>query len=172
MFSVTLAATPEGRAWLAGLPGLVAALEQEWGFRAGEPFGTGVAGWAAPATTAGGEEVVLKLSFPHREAREEATALALWDGRGAVRLLRHDRQRWALLLERCRPGTRLGDAVGSGLPADDALAVAAASLVGLWSVPPAAEEASAFERVRDVCRDWAELVRRRMEELRPPFDAG
>ena len=38
------------------------------------------------------------------EADEEPDALALWDGDGAVRLLRHDRARRALLLERARPG--------------------------------------------------------------------
>ena len=38
------------------------------------------------------------------ESAEEADALALWDGDGAVRLLRHDRARRALLLERALPG--------------------------------------------------------------------
>jgi len=155
--------------WRERLPGLVASLEEEWDLRTGEPFTGGIGGWTAPATTADGDEVVLKVSFPHREAREEARALALWCGRGAVRLLRSDRERWALLLERCRPGTRLADAE---LPADEALPVAAASLVGLRSMQPTAEEAATFERVADVCAEWAIGVRQRMDELGPPFDPG
>ena len=38
------------------------------------------------------------------EADLEADALQAWDGNGAVRLLRYDRERRALLIERCVPG--------------------------------------------------------------------
>jgi streptomycin 6-kinase len=148
-------------------PAVLAALAEEWDLKVGEPYPGGAAGWAAPVTTADGAEAVLKLSLPHREAQGEAAALRLWDGRGAIRLLRHDPHRWALLLERCRPGTKLGDA---GLAPEEALAIAASSLTRLWSIDPGPAEA--FERVADVCADWAELVRRRMDELRPPFDPG
>ena len=55
------------------------------------------------------------------ESDEEADALALWDGDGAVRLLRRDRERRALLIERARPGTDI-----SGLPEDEATAIAVA----------------------------------------------
>jgi streptomycin 6-kinase len=52
---------------------------------------------------------VLKIQFPHRESEHEAAALELWDGDGAIRLLAHDAERHALLLERCIPGTRLSE---------------------------------------------------------------
>jgi streptomycin 6-kinase len=52
---------------------------------------------------------VLKIQFPHRESEHEAAALELWAGDGAIRLLAHDPQRRALLLERCNPGTRLSE---------------------------------------------------------------
>lgn len=42
--------------------------------------------------TAQGADAVLRLSLPHREARDEALALRSWDGRGAVQLLDHDRE--------------------------------------------------------------------------------
>src|SRR5688500_11152556 len=145
---VSVSAVPEGREWLARLPGLVAALEDEWELRTGPPFTEGVAGWTAPAVLADGTDAVLKVSLPHREAREEARALELSRGRGAVRLLRSDRDRWALLVERCRPGEPL---LHARLPADEALSVAAASLTGLWSMAPSADRAGAFERVADVC---------------------
>ena len=49
------------------------------------------------------------------ESDEEADALELWDGDGAVRLLRRDRGRRALLIERARPGRRhLGAPRGRG----------------------------------------------------------
>lgn len=45
-------------------------------------------------------EAVLKVTWPHPEAAAESLALQAWDGRGAVRLLRADPRRFALLLER------------------------------------------------------------------------
>ena len=44
-----------------------------------------------PATLPGGQQAVLKVPFPDRENEHEADALERWDGRGAVRLLAHDR---------------------------------------------------------------------------------
>jgi len=80
-----------------------------------------------PATTADEEPVVLKVQFPHRESDHEALALALWDGDGAVRLLDHDPDHAALLLERCHPGTHL-----SRLDPDAALDVVVGLLPRLW----------------------------------------
>jgi streptomycin 6-kinase len=60
--------------------------------------------------TADGTEAVLKIQDPHRESDHEAAALELWDGDGAIRLLDHDPEEHALLLERCVPGTPLSEA--------------------------------------------------------------
>lgn len=125
-----------------------------------------MAGWVAPATLADGTDAVLKVSWPHREARGEADALALWAGDGAVEVLRSDPDRWALLLERCEPGTKLLDA---GVPAAEALEVGAALLCRLWRPPPGGH---VYERVDTVAAEWAALLRTRMEEHRPPFDRG
>jgi len=76
-----------------------------------EPFADGVASvLVAPAVTADGQEVVLKVQDPHRESEHEAAALQLWDGDGAVRLLDQEPEEFALLLERCVPGTPLSAA--------------------------------------------------------------
>ncbi len=46
----------EGRSWLASLPTVVAALEDEWDVRTGSPYRGGTAAWTAPATTADGRD--------------------------------------------------------------------------------------------------------------------
>jgi streptomycin 6-kinase len=51
--------------------------------------------------------VVLKVAFQSHETRNEADALRLWNGEGAVMLLEHDRGRGGMLLERLVPGSYL-----------------------------------------------------------------
>ena len=157
----------EGRAWLASLPELVASVEDEWGVRTGSPFTRGSAAWTAPATTAEGEAAVLKVGWPHREGRFEAEGLGVWAGAGAVRVLRSDTERWAMLLERCLPGVALDDC---GLTVREALDAAAGVLRELWSA--AAPAGAPFERLGDVTQEWAGLVRERMDRHRPAFDPG
>ena len=157
----------EGRSWLASLPELVASLEDEWGVRTGPPFTRGSAAWTAPATTAEGEPAVLKVSWPHREARFEAEGLRVWAGAGAVRVLRSDTERWAMLLERCVPGHALDEC---GLSVRQAMDAAAGVLRQLWSA--AAPAGAPFERLGDVTQEWAGLVRERMDRHRPAFDPG
>lgn len=61
------------------------------------------------------------------EADHEGDALALWDGDGAVRVLRRDHARRALLIERAQPGTDI-----SKLPEDEATAAAVGVALRLW----------------------------------------
>jgi streptomycin 6-kinase len=89
-----------------------------------------------------GQEAVLKIQEPHRESEHEAAALELWAGDGAARLLAHDEERHALLLERCVPGTPLSEA-----GQDAALDVFVELLPRLWKPAgtpfrPLAEEAA------------------------------
>lgn len=159
--------TSDGRRWWSELPGIVADLEREWGIDTGRPFPGGSASWVAPARTAAGGSAVLKVNLPHREARGEAAALSLWDGAGAVRLYRYDAERWALLVERCDPGTPL---LAAGLEPEQSLSTAAAVLRRLWSA--AVPTDSSFEALADVTAEWATLVRERMVRHRPPVDPG
>jgi streptomycin 6-kinase len=162
-----LGRTEEERRWLAGLPGLVAGYERRWRVRTGVPFRSGTSSWAAPGETADGRPVVLKVAWPHREARYESAGLRLWGGSGAVRVLADDPERYAVLLERCRPGAALSEVE---LPVARGLAVAAGVLNRLWSVPVPAD--APFERVGAVTAEWAALLRERMRRHRPPFDPG
>jgi streptomycin 6-kinase len=162
----SIAGTEGASEWLAALTDLVDDCERRWHIRCGEPFEGGVASWAAPATRADGTDAVLKISWPHREAREEATALRLWNGDGAIRLYEEDRAHYALLVERCVPGTKLLDA---RLRPDDALRIGADLLGRLWHAP---DDGSRYERLGVVTAEWACQLRERMERLRPPFDPG
>lgn len=90
-------------AWLDELPRLVRALLDEWNLRVdGEPS-YGNCALVVPVTTADGVDAMLKIGFPHWEAEQEHLALRIWEGNGAVRLLRADPHRYALLLERALP---------------------------------------------------------------------
>lgn len=159
--------TASGRAWLAGLPGLIAEFRDRWSLRLGPPIHGGSCSWVAPATLPDGGQAVLKLTWPHREAAGEATGLRTWGGNGAVRLLAADEQRYALLVERCRPGTELDDAVH--LSTEARLTAAAELLNGLWSAPP---PETGLEPLAQVTREWAALVEQRMARLTPGYDPG
>jgi streptomycin 6-kinase len=130
-----------GRAWLRELPRLVQECREQWSLELGEPFPYAYASLALPATSPDGEEAVLKVCFPDRESEHEADALERWDGNGAVRLLARDRDRSALLIERCRPGRALRE-----LDPGRALGVIVGLLPRLWVAAgepfrPLAEEA-------------------------------
>lgn len=87
-----------GDAWLEHLPRKVAELADQWNLVADGPVWHGVCAVVIPCHR-DGEPVVLKVSWPHEEARLEHLALQSWAGRGAVRLLAADPARWAMLLE-------------------------------------------------------------------------
>ena len=100
---------PDWQGWLDRLPRLRDDLLAEWSLRVD---GTAMHGWCSlvvPVLTEAGERTVLKLTFDgDDESEHEALALRHWDGRGAVRMLRADPARRALLLERLHT-TDLGD---------------------------------------------------------------
>jgi len=98
-----------GDEWLEALPALIARAAQRWKLTLGRPFEDGMAAWTAPVTGPAGTAAVLKISYPHSEARHEAAALRVWAGSGAVRILDSFEDDWALLLARCTPGAALRD---------------------------------------------------------------
>lgn len=127
----------------------------------GEPFEGGVASAVvAPAVTASGDEVVLKIQEPHRESEHEAAALELWDGDGAVRLVDHDPDEHALLIERCVPGTPL-----SAAGAETALDVFVELLPRLWK--PAG---SPFRPLAEEAEWWLEGLEATWERFGRPFE--
>lgn len=112
-----------GLSWLDALPRLVAEVADAWDLEVGSPFEPGgQISWVAPARRrVDGLDAVLKLQLPDPESEPEADGLRAWVGDGAVLLHDHDPSRWALLLERCAPGSGLIEEGGT----DDAVAAGA-----------------------------------------------
>lgn len=162
-----LGRTEDQRRWLARLPSIVEEFERRWDVRTAAPFRSGSCAWVAPGETGDGRPVVLKAGWPHREAREEATALRHWHGDGAVLVYEAVPECHVLLLERCEPGTTLADAA---IQPEDALVAAADVIVRLWAAPPPAN--SALELLGDVTAEWSGQVRERFRRYRPSFDPG
>lgn len=122
----------DGEAWLARLPGIVAACAGRWSLEVGEPFEPLSYNWVAPARRKDSVHVVLKVGFPCRELRSETEALRVYDARGIARLLAFDADVGALLLERLQPGTML-DSVRDET---EATTIAASVMRKLWRPAP------------------------------------
>jgi streptomycin 6-kinase len=162
-----LAGVPAAQEWLERLPALIHEVRDAWELTLSAPLAGGSCSWVAAATTPDGTRAVVKIGWPHREMLGEPVALRAWDGGAAVRLLGHDPDRHALLLERCEPGTPLSRAEA---PAAARLRAAAGVLRDLWAVPAPATEG--LESLGDVTAEWADGVEERMARLRPGYDPG
>ena len=152
---------PTGAAWLSGLPALVQRCAERWSLRIGEPYAyPSGASLVLRATRADGTPAALKIVFPYREATHEADALRVWNGDGAVRLLEHDPENWAMLLEQAEPGTPLKE-----LPEDEALDAIADVMTRIWR--PAG---APFTTLEDEAAWWAEYLPRVWANADQPFD--
>jgi len=152
----------EQRVWIAELPFIVENLARRWSLQVGRPFQPGgAASWVAPARTAAGERVVLKVGWWHEEARHEADGLRAWAGQGAVRLLDSlvTGTTSALLLEACEPGTPLSQA----LPPHEQDAVLAGLLGRMWIEPPSGQP---FRALQTMCDRWASEFERKYAAAR------
>ncbi len=136
---------------------------EAWQLDVGEPFVARFSELVAPARLADGTEVVVKVQLPADvESRQEAEALQLWDGRGAVRLLAFDPPTRTLLLERCIPGTPLGHVYD-----DEALGVAGGVLQRLWRPP---SEGVEWRRLEIEAERWLVELPERYERHGRPFE--
>jgi len=113
--------------FLPRLEQIAAEVAAEWGLELGPRITAGRYSYVAPA----GPDAILKIvPAEDTDADHIADALRLWNGEGAVRLLRHDATRRALLLERLRPGDE-----AATLDEDEANAVAIAVGRKIWRAP-------------------------------------
>lgn len=135
----------EGAKWLNRLPLLLDELTERWGLEpSGGSFPGGNVAYVVPVSRRR-TRLVLKVQWPHDETAHEAEALRTWNGDGAVRLIEHDAERHALLLEECVPGTFLADA-----DLADPLGILAGLLPRLWK--PVEDP---FRALSDAARQWA-----------------
>jgi streptomycin 6-kinase len=124
---------------------------REWDLELGEPFAMSNVSYVAPAGDA-----VLKVAWEgDTESLHEGDALELWDGDGAVRLLRRSGR--ALLEERAVPGDDL-----SALPDSEATAIAVDVASRLWR-----RVGSPFRPVAPELSRWLDNAEREGSELVP-----
>lgn len=138
--------------WLDGLPARYTDVTREWELTpAGDPW-HGYCSVVVPVRTSAGEPAALKLGLPDEESATEHLALRRWGGDGAVRLLRADPRRQALLLERLGVDdlTTLSD-----LAACDVVAASYSRL----HVPAGAQFARLSDRVAETRRRLTALPR-------------
>ena len=148
---------------------LVALLVRGRGLRLGPRIAAGRYSYVARA----GDDAILKAIPPEDDsADQQVDALLFWNGDGAVRVLRHDRERRVLLLERVIPGTDAATA-----SEDDAIGAAVAAGRRIWRSPPRAHP---FRTAADWVRRWlpsddahplVPLARRTFEGIQPRSDA-
>ena len=163
--SLAVDESDERREWAATLPRLVPDVARRWGLTLGSPFQPGgVCSWVAPARTAAGEDLVLKVGWSRGESEHELEGLRVWDGVGTVRVHRgeKDESTTYLLLER---GTDARDL--SGRPEEEQDEVVAGLLRRLWVEPPSGHP---FRPLAQMCAEWVDEYEARPR--RPPFDPG
>ncbi len=131
-----------GRTWLPLLPEIAAQCREMWGLARGTLCPTMSMNYIEFTSTADGEPVALKIGVPHEELFTEMEALALYDGRGAVRLLAADRDRGAILLQRAIPGTMLWQ-IGDNAQQTE---TAASVMKALWRSVPEESHLPHFSR--------------------------
>jgi streptomycin 6-kinase len=143
--------SPEQRFDLSAARATALAAAREWGLELGDPFALSNVSYVAPAGHA-----VLKVAWEgDDESLHEGDALALWDGDGAVRLLRRSGR--ALLEERATPGDDL-----SALADDEATAIAVDLAIRLWR-----RVGSPFRPVTSEIPRWLDRAEREGSELVP-----
>lgn len=124
------------------LAGIARAVAADWGITIGERFPS-----AHSFIAAVGDNAILKVVRPDiPEYDHEPDALALWGGDHAVRLIRRDPTRRALLVERALPGYDL-----SGVSEAEAIVVANEVGRSLWRRVP---DGSPFRDVVVLSRAW------------------
>lgn len=160
-------------AWAASAPATVEGLLAGWSLTLDGTPTHGAVGWILPVRDRAGIPAVLKVQPQDDETRGEATALRLWGGEGAVRLLDVDPASGSLLLERLAAGTSLAER-----PVRDALTVIGGLLARLHPAPTepgTSPRAGSLRTMADAGARWLDragsLGDRVPADLRPVLDA-
>lgn len=153
-----------GRDWVEQLAGTVSALERAWSITVTDPIPGGTASFVARAVTDdSGRDVVMKVAVPGTGLAQQVRTLLAADGDGYVRVLAHDSDHEAVLLEAL--GSSLHD---SALGPVDQLSVLARLLRRAWRVPPPAGGPGPVDKAASL----GELITQLWEDLGHPCDRG
>lgn len=157
-----------GRAWLASLPGLIQGRLEHWRLKPDLADGSmpwnGHGAVVIPVLQADGSPAVLKVAFPHDEARVERHALALWRGRGAVALLESDAGTCAMLLERLEATKSL-----NAVPLQEVVDVWGGLVRQLSLSPDQRPQWQEFEHIAARAEQWSDDLPADWEQLGRPF---
>jgi streptomycin 6-kinase len=136
-----------GTSWLEALPSLLGRLEAEWNLKVGRLFPNATEAFVSEAVTADGQPVALKIPIPGLvKAERERSLLQAASGRGYVRVLRHDTNSGAMLLERLGPQLAM-----LGLPIEEQIRVICRTLRQAWMpIPPGARYPTGAEKASEM----------------------
>lgn len=160
--------TPQGRAWLASLPGIAESLLARWLLTS--CLGPGAVPWnghgaiVIPVVREDGSPAALKIAFPHDEARVERHALELWNGRGVVALAASDAPTCSMLLERLDAGRPL-----SNVTMADAVVVWGGLVRRLSLLPDDRPKWREFEHIAARAEQWSDDLPADWDRLGRPF---
>ncbi|MFD5709956.1 aminoglycoside phosphotransferase family protein [Streptomyces pharetrae] len=150
----------EGRAFIARLPNLAEAFLARWQLRLDGPPMYGWCALVLPVLRADATPAVLKLQLLDEESEGEPVALRAWNGDGAVRLLDHDLDTGAMLLERLDPARTLSHVPDSRT----AVQVIARLLAHLTALPAPGE----LRRLGDIAHGMLDRTPRVLERIPDP----
>jgi streptomycin 6-kinase len=153
-----------GVAWLEGLDDLLRDIATEWRLSIEQILPGGTESLVVNVTTEEGQDAVLKVAIPGLDptARQLRTLIAA-RGRGYVGVIRHDRARDAMLLERL--GCQLAEL---GLPLDTQIEAICATLLQAWTPLPEGER---FMTGAEKAQSHADFIARAWRELGEPCAA-
>lgn len=153
--NVTGAFGQQGKDWLEKFPRILNDYTQQWNLTPLPHFEPLCYNFVAPVLLQDNSQAVLKLGVPNPELTSEVKALNHYAGHGAARLLKHDAEGGALLLEYIKPGTPLAE-----FSADDkATEIAAQLMLQLWQPSLKLENPGDLQGFRTV-EEWAKGIGR------------
>lgn len=125
-----------GKKWLEELPKIIKQVEKKWSIRVCTHYPNLSYNYVAPCILSDGIEAVLKIGLPQEDSEifDEARALKLLGGNGAVKLLEFDEELEILLLEKVNPGENLREVFENNKP--EAVNVAIDLLKRIIQNPP------------------------------------
>ncbi|CAL9331374.1 aminoglycoside phosphotransferase family protein [Streptomyces sp. enrichment culture] len=152
----------EGTAWIAGLPARAAELLDRWELKRDGVVRAGEAALVLPVLREDGTRAVLKLQMPREETTAALVGLRTWNGEGMVRLLDHDSESGAMLLERLDATRTLASIEDD----DTAMAVLAGLQARLVCIPAP----QGLRSLGDIATEMLEQVPRAVTALADPAD--